>query len=57
MCPPSIDDAELSRVLGEQNRRARARDRRGRPDPFPNNPGLSEAWRRGYIDEKGDPIK
>ncbi|RFZ51509.1 hypothetical protein MSS2_03470 [Mycobacterium marinum] len=53
MCPPSIDDAEFSRVLREQNRRAQ--DPHGRPDPFPNNPGLSEAWRRGYIDEKGDP--
>lgn len=55
MCPPNIDDAELSRALAESNRRAQ--DPRGRSDPFPNNPGLSEAWRRGYIDEKGDPIK
>ncbi|WP_156746296.1 hypothetical protein [Mycobacterium sp. 1423905.2] len=55
MSPPSIDDAELHRALEETNKIQR--DRNGRRSPFPSDGVLTELWRRGYIDEKGEPIK
>ena len=53
MSPPSVDDAQISEALADMNRRPHD----PRKCPFAYGSGMDEAWRRGYIDDKGNPVK
>lgn len=51
---PNIDAAALTQAQFLQRKNRTPSRRAGEENPFPNNPGLAEAFRRGYIDGEGN---